>query len=165
MDWSFPNQEERFKTSLKEIDGKVTVTSLTKDGAETSLPEFSVESAGKEGMAIVNMGGSAKNAHIARSGDTWWVHFDGRSYEIIFHEKGSQSSSKEGSLKAPMPGTVLQVNIKQGQRVREGQHLMTLEAMKMEHKILAPTPGEISRVHFSEGDRVDMGSPLVEIED
>jgi biotin carboxyl carrier protein len=42
---------------------------------------------------------------------------------------------------------------------------MTLEAMKMEHKILAPKPGEITKVHFSEGDRVDMGSSLVEIGD
>jgi propionyl-CoA carboxylase alpha chain len=55
--------------------------------------------------------------------------------------------------------------VKVGQRVREGQHLMTIEAMKMEHKILAPKPGEITKIHFSEGDQVDMGSSLVEISD
>jgi biotin carboxyl carrier protein len=90
---------------------------------------------------------------------------DGRAHEVLFHEQGSKSSANEGSLKAPMPGTVLQVMAKEGQRVREGQHLMTLEAMKMEHKILAPKPGEITKVHFYEGDRVDMGSSLVEIGD
>jgi len=165
MDWSFPDQEERYRASLQESDGKVLVSSLTRDGTEVSLPEISVESDGKKGMATVNVGGYSKKAHIARSGDTWWVHIDGRAHEIIFHEQGSQSTSKEGSLKAPMPGTVLQVMIKEGQRVREGQHLMTLEAMKMEHKILAPSPGEIAKIHFSEGERVDMGSSLVEIED
>ena len=68
-------------------------------------------------------------------------------------------------MSAPMPCTIIEILVKNGQRVREGQHLMTLEAMKMEHKILAPKPGEITKVHFSEGDRVDMGSSLVEIGD
>jgi len=165
MEWSFPDHQERYKASLQESDGKVTVSSLKRDGAEIHLPEMSVESDGKKGSVIVNVDGSSKKAHIARSGDTWWVHIDGRSHEVFFHEQGSHSSADEGSLKAPMPGTVLQVMTKEGQRVREGQHLMTLEAMKMEHKVLAPRKGEITKIHFSEGDRVDMGSPLVEIEE
>ena len=76
-----------------------------------------------------------------------------------------KTSVNEGSLKAPMPGTVLQVVVNEGQRVREGQHLMTLEAMKMEHKVVAPKAGEITKVNYSEGERVDMGSALVEISD
>ena len=77
----------------------------------------------------------------------------------------SSSSKDEGSLKAPMPGTVLQVLAKVGQRVRDGQHLMTLEAMKMEHKVVAPKAGEITKVNYAEGERVDMGLALVEIGD
>ena len=80
-------------------------------------------------------------------------------------EQGSSSSADEGGLKAPMPGTVLEVLVKVGQRVREGQHLMTLEAMKMEHKVLAPRAGEITSVGYSEGERVDMGAALVDISD
>ena len=91
------------------------------------------------------------------------MHIDGRAHEVTLHEQGSNSSADEGSLKAPMPGTVLQVLAKAGQRVREGQHLMTLEAMKMEHKVVAPKAGEITKVNYSEGERVDMGSTLVEI--
>ena len=93
------------------------------------------------------------------------MHIDGRAHEVTLHEQGSSSSADEGSLKAPMPGTVLQVMAKVGQRVREGQHLMTLEAMKMEHKVVAPKAGEITKVNYSEGERVDMGSALVEIGD
>lgn len=165
MEWSVSDEPERYKASLQERDGSVTIASITRDGTEMHLPELSVEREGKPGTAIVKVGGSAKLAHIARSGDTWWVHLDGRAHEVIFHEQGGKASANEGSLKAPMPGTVLQVMAKEGQRVRDGQHLMTLEAMKMEHKILAPKPGEITKIHFSEGDRVDMGSPLVEIGD
>ena len=42
---------------------------------------------------------------------------------------------------------------------------MTMEAMKMEHRILAPKPGEVVCINFNQGDRVDMGAVLVELGD
>jgi biotin carboxyl carrier protein len=165
MEWSVSDEQERFKASIRESDGSVTVYSMTRDGRDVHAPEVQVEGEGRPGRAIVRVGGSTMLAHVAKSGDTWWVHVDGRAHEVTLHEQGGKAPANEGSLKAPMPGTVLQVMAEEGQRVREGQHLMTLEAMKMEHKILAPRPGEITRVHFSEGDRVEMGSSLFEIDD
>ena len=165
MEWSVPDGHGRYKPTLQDREGSVSVASMTKDGDEVQPPEISIESEGKPGRAIVTIDGSRRVAHVSRSGDTWWVHIDGRAHEVTLHEQGSSSSADEGSLKAPMPGTVLQVLVKVGQRVREGQHLMTLEAMKMEHKVVAPKAGEITKVNYSEGERVDMGSALVEIGD
>ena len=165
MEWSVSDGPGRYKPTLQDRDGSVSVASMTRDGDEVQPPEISIEREGKPGRAIVTIDGSRRMAHVARSGDTWWVHFDGRAHEVTLHEQGSSSSADEGSLKAPMPGTVLQVLAKVGQRVREGQHLMTLEAMKMEHKVVAPKAGEITKVNYSEGERVDMGSALVEITD
>ena len=165
MEWRVSDGQGRYKPSLQDSDGAVSVTSMTKDGSEVQLSQISVEREGKPGRVIVTIDGATRVAHVARSGDTWWVHIDGRAHEVTLHEQGSSSSADEGSLKAPMPGTVLQVLTKVGQRVREGQHLMTLEAMKMEHKVVAPKAGEITKVNYSEGERVDMGSALVEISD
>jgi len=165
MEWSVSDGPGRYKPTLQDRDGLVSVASMTRDGDEVQLPELSIESEGKPGRAIVTIDGSRRVAHVGRSGDTWWVHIDGRAYEVTLHEHGSTSSADEGSLKAPMPGTVLQVLAKVGQRVREGQHLMTLEAMKMEHKVVAPKAGEITKVNYAEGERVDMGSILVDIGD
>ncbi len=165
MEWSVSDGPRRYKPSLQDRDGSVSVSSMSMAGSEVQPPRASIESEGKPGRAIVTIDGSSRVAHVARSGDTWWVHIDGRAHEVMLHEQGSSSSADEGSLKAPMPGTVLQVLAKVGQRVREGQHLMTLEAMKMEHKVVAPKAGEITRVNYSEGERVDMGSALVEIGD
>ena len=165
MEWSVSDGPGRYKPTLLDRDGSVSVASMAIDGNEVQMPKLSVESEGKPGRATVTIDGSRRVAHVARSGDTWWVHIDGRAHEVTLHEKGSSSSADEGSLKAPMPGTVLQVMAKVGQRVREGQHLMTLEAMKMEHKVVAPKAGEITKVNFSVGERVDMGSALVEIGD
>ena len=165
MEWSVSDGPGWYKPALQDRDGAVSVTSMTRDGNEVHISELSIESEDKPGRAIVTIDGSRRVAHVARSGDTWWVHIDGRAHEVTLHEKGSSSSADEGSLKAPMPGTVLQVMAKVGQRVREGQHLMTLEAMKMEHKVLAPKAGEITKVNYAEGERVDMGSTLVDIGD
>ena len=165
MEWSVSDGPGRYKPTLQDRDGSVSVASMTIDGNEAKPPDVSIEIEGKPGRAIVTIDGSRRVAHVARSGDTWWVHIDGRTHEVTLHEQGSSTSADEGSLKAPMPGTVLQVLAKAGQRVREGQHLMTLEAMKMEHKVVAPKSGEITKVNFSEGERVDMGSALVEISD
>ena len=64
-------------------------------------------------------------------------------------------------VSAPMPGTILKVNVTQGQAVKEGEVLCVLEAMKMENEILAPKAGTVTQVLASKGSSVDTGAPLV----
>ena len=67
------------------------------------------------------------------------------------------------SVNAPMPGTILKVNVQNGQAVKEGDVLVVLEAMKMENEILAPKNGTVTQVLVSKGSTVDTGAPLVVI--
>ena len=67
------------------------------------------------------------------------------------------------AVKAPMPGTILKVNVAQGQAVKAGQVLVVLEAMKMENEIMAPKNGTVTQVLISKGSSVDTGAPLVVI--
>ncbi len=62
---------------------------------------------------------------------------------------------------APMPGTILKVNVKDGQAVKAGTVLVVLEAMKMENEIMAPKDGTVTQVVVSKGSTVDTGAPLV----
>lgn len=62
---------------------------------------------------------------------------------------------------APMPGTILKVNVKTGDAVKAGQVLVVLEAMKMENEIMAPADGTVTQVVVSKGASVDTGAPLV----
>ena len=65
------------------------------------------------------------------------------------------------AVTAPMPGTILKVNVQNGQAVKAGTVLVVLEAMKMENEIMAPKDGTVTQVVVSKGASVDTGAPLV----
>jgi propionyl-CoA carboxylase alpha chain len=65
-----------------------------------------------------------------------------------------------GSLLAPMPGTVVRVAVEQGEKVAEGQPLLWLEAMKMQHQINAPADGVVTELGVTAGDQVEVGRVL-----
>ena len=64
-------------------------------------------------------------------------------------------------INAPMPGTVLRVNVTPGQAVKEGDVLVVLEAMKMENEITAPRAGTVNQVVATKGSTVETGAVLV----
>ena len=64
-------------------------------------------------------------------------------------------------ITAPMPGTILAVNVANGSAVKKGDVLMILEAMKMENEIVAPQDGTVASVNVNKGDTVNSGDVLV----
>jgi len=80
--------------------------------------------------------------------------------------EGSVAGSGGGNqVIAPMPGLVKQVNIAAGQTVSEGDALVILEAMKMEHTLTAPRDGKVSELNVNAGDQVEDGTILIVLED
>ena len=69
-----------------------------------------------------------------------------------------------GSIAAPLPGKVIKVTAETGQKVKKGEALMILEAMKMEHTIAAPASGTVQEINFGEGDQVEEGAVLIALE-
>lgn len=71
---------------------------------------------------------------------------------------------KAGELKSPMPGLVLKVNFNEGEKVKKGEGIIILEAMKMENILKSPADGIIKSTHVKVGDVVDKNQLLVRFE-
>lgn len=102
------------------------------------------------------------------------VNINSNSYEvaisnpldILIKDMGfSFGSTKHvNSVKAPMPGLILEINVKNGQEVKEDETLLILEAMKMENIIISPRNGIIKYVAVKKGDSIEKGQLLIDFE-
>lgn len=75
-------------------------------------------------------------------------------------EPAAVSLAEGETVESPMPGNILSINVNQGDKVKEGQVLAILEAMKMENEIPAPKDGTVVQIVISKGAVVETGSPL-----
>jgi 3-methylcrotonyl-CoA carboxylase alpha subunit len=71
------------------------------------------------------------------------------------------SEAPSGRLTAPMPGRIVQLHVGPGARVKRGDTLLVLEAMKMEHSVLAPADGVVESLDYAAGDLVEEGAALL----
>jgi glutaconyl-CoA/methylmalonyl-CoA decarboxylase subunit gamma len=81
-------------------------------------------------------------------------------------KKSTVKASPSGAetIEAPMPGTILDVKVNEGDVVKEGQVLFILEAMKMENEIVAPVDGKVVSINTSKGAAVNAGDALISIQ-
>ena len=81
------------------------------------------------------------------------------------HAARAGDGAEQSTLTAPMPGTVIRVLAKAGDRVAHRQPLLVLEAMKMETPVVSPYDAVVKAIHVREGDRIAGGALLVELEE
>jgi biotin carboxyl carrier protein len=86
-------------------------------------------------------------------------------YDDLLQEMGIDEAAgkKVNDIKAPMPGMVLKVIVESGQKIRKGDALIVLEAMKMENILKAPADGVVKKIHIIKGDKVEKNQVLVNL--
>ncbi len=151
-------------------DGEATrVVSAHRRGAGYRLDidgESSLAAAARtgDGDLALDLDGVRSTVTVVREGDLVIVVGDEAAWRLAYLDPAAPRADDAvagGRLTAPMPGKVSQVLTKPGSRVKRGQALMVLEAMKMEHTIAAPADGTIERVNFASGDLVSEGAELI----
>ena len=162
-----------FKAGDSEV--KVDVV-FGRDGTwELALPAGKVVASGElddDGMLSATIDGVRQSANVVRliandGSEDLVIMAPGINQRLRAIDPRNVSAVEEaplGTLQAPMPGKVIDVKVKDGDKVRRGQPVVVLEAMKMEHTISAPSDGVIKRVKFAAGELVDEGVELVEFE-
>jgi acetyl-CoA/propionyl-CoA carboxylase, biotin carboxylase, biotin carboxyl carrier protein len=113
----------------------------------------------------VTLDGVTRRYAIALEGDDAVHVFRDGHHATVATARADRSGAAlpEGSLEAPMPGTVWAVNVANGDAVQEGDVLIVLESMKMELSITAPRAGVVEGLALAAGDRVALRQPLVAV--
>lgn len=112
----------------------------------------------------IEFNGKIETVSIVPQNNTYYVFQNGKLFLFEKYDAlkaAEMSSATQNSLAAPMPGTIIFVGIKNGDKVTAGTKLITMEAMKMEHSIYAPADGVITELLFQVGDMVTEGTELL----
>jgi 3-methylcrotonyl-CoA carboxylase alpha subunit len=114
----------------------------------------------------LRLGDRALGADVVRDGDALHVFALGRHRVFSLVDPvgtAGEPDQDEDRLCAPMPGRIAAIHAAPGERVRRGQLLLVIEAMKMEHAIVAPHDGAVEEVRYRVGDQVEEGAMLVSL--
>ena len=124
---------------------------------------------GEEGDWVLHMGHDVDHVSLAVDGDDVFIHLDGECYQLQFeHALQRLAEMAEGnsadSIMATMPGSLVSLDVTEGDSVSAGQTLLVMESMKMETSIVAPRDGVIETIHVAVGQTFDKDAPLVTLE-
>ncbi len=120
-----------------------------------------------DGALVADLAGDKISAEVVRAGNDIYVTVGGVTRKLKFYDPGvaaDLSSDAGGGIVSPMPGKVMRVMAKAGDKVKRGAPLLILEAMKMEHTLIAPADGVVKKLSAVEGEQVSEGAVLAVVE-
>ncbi|MDX1830279.1 MAG: acetyl-CoA carboxylase biotin carboxyl carrier protein subunit [Lutibacter sp.] len=107
---------------------------------------------------------NTKTYHLKINGNSYAVELEDELAINIAKMGFSMNNSKKiNSITSPMPGLILNINVKEGQEVKSGDVLLVLEAMKMENSIISPKDGIVKLVSVKKGLTVEKNEHLIEL--
>jgi 3-methylcrotonyl-CoA carboxylase alpha subunit len=113
----------------------------------------------------LTLGHLAVTGTVVRRGERFDVFSSGAMTSLVLKDPlkhaADGQSEPAGGLTAPMPGKVIAVHVAVGDKVKRGQALLVMEAMKMEHTIAAPGEGTVKELLYGVGDQVAEGAALI----
>lgn len=123
---------------------------------------------GNDGGARLLVDGVAHEVIVATRGDEVFVHLDGEAYQLRYEHPLQRlaeagGGAAEDRVRAPMPGSIVSVAVREGEAVGRGQTLLVMESMKMETTIIAPRDGQVQALHYVVGQSFERDALLVEL--
>ncbi len=131
--------------------------------------QASLTSLNSGGLVLLRNNSRAREMHIRPQGNSAYAVMVNGRHLVAQVEKGNGKNRKRneavagGVVKAPMPGLVVDVLVKEGQPVDSGQPLLVLESMKMQMQLRSPLAGHVSKVIVQNKAHVEKGALLVQV--
>ena len=120
----------------------------------------------RDGILTLTINGQPRQVVLARQGQTIWLANAGRTHKVQKVES-RRRSNKTGAgltdvrLEAVMPGTILEILVREGEEITQGQPLLVQEAMKMEQRLTAVGAGRVAQIHVQPGQLIEQGQLLM----
>ncbi|MBS1250575.1 MAG: Glutaconyl-CoA decarboxylase subunit gamma [Chloroflexi bacterium] len=118
--------------------------------------------------------GQSYEANVYQENGNWEVLMRGGRYSVRVEDERARrlriavgdTAAQQGPfhLKSPMPGLVVDIPVKEGQEVVEGEVLLILESMKMQNELKSPRAGQVSRIMVKQGENVEQRQVLLDVE-
>ena len=165
MDYEFLINDIIHKISVEKKDSRYVVS----DGESEYEADIKTLS---PGVISILIGDKSFQLYTAVDGQKRYIYLDGQNMVVkeptVDQEsfEGGEGKSEEDMLrvKAPMPGKVIKINVKEKEEIRKNQTLAIVEAMKMENEIKSSIDGVVKKIFVSTGDLVDSDKPLIELD-
>ena len=164
MEFEFTLNGEKRRVST---DARLPNTDVTIDGKTYKVDWTRV----RDGVISLILEDRSHTVHVARKNGEVAVQVEGYQYSLGTGSSDDDSAvaagagaGDGGSIKAPMPGNVVKVMVKEGDEVTAGQSIVVVEAMKMENEVRSSVNGTVKNVNVAAGDSVGTSEVMVEIE-
>ena len=165
------------RAAVQNGTARVTVTHADSEERTQHAAGVTVEGPpmpGRPSTALLTLDGTTSRFFFVRDGALLWLGSGGGAREVHLLDRAERTAldiaartrvlgEADPELRSPMPGTVVGVALSTGDRVQAGDPVVTVEAMKMEHRIGAPMAGTI-RLHVAPGDLVKLDQLVAVVE-
>ncbi|MDH5506017.1 MAG: acetyl-CoA carboxylase biotin carboxyl carrier protein subunit [Anaerolineae bacterium] len=164
----------KYITTIGEREFNIEILDDDQVKVDDVIYQVDFESVSGQPVFSMLVDGKSYEAHIFADDGDWHVMLQGNLYiaqvederERRLRAASGEISTTGGEfiLKAPMPGLVVKVPVKEGDQIEKGDVLLILESMKMQNELKSPREGVISRVQVKEGDSVEQKETLLALE-
>ncbi|MCZ2127238.1 MAG: biotin/lipoyl-binding protein [Anaerolineales bacterium] len=159
------------------IEDKEYVIEIVDDGhvrVNGRLVEVNFESVNGQPVYSLLLDGKSYESYVYSGDEDWQVLLRGRQYQVKVEDErekrlraaggGGAAQGGELSLKAPMPGLVVVIPVREGQEIKKGDVLVILESMKMQNELKAPRDGIVGAIKVKAGESVEQKQILLNLQ-
>ena len=161
----FQLNEENF--DLRIVRRKPTLVVAINGGAINGKEWPVEEHIEADGTVVLQIAGREFRFQRAADGDTVHLKLDGQTFSVDYIDPRSaaqQTAIGSDTVRAPMPGTVVELRCNPGANVNQGDTVMMIESMKMQVTIISPRTGTVANIHYAKGDNFDKDAVLLTLE-
>ena len=165
---------EKYFAEIEGVEYQIEILSDTRIAINGEPYELNFQALRQHLSYSLLLEGKSYEINIYQDNGLWEVLLRGHQFSVKVEDErerrlrmaAGQSSKEEGKIviQAPMPGLVIDIQVKEGQEVDEGDVLVILESMKMQNELTAPRAGRITRIQTKMNEHVERKQALLVLE-